>query len=131
MEYDKYVQSTQHASKLVEKGDYEQAITALEALIMSDISDLDKSMMCLNIGVVYDKMGRTQEALAWYDKGIRYEQPYSRFTITEQKAVYLAEKGYYQESLDLYEGLLAQPYLTENDKERVRNNINILRKQLR
>jgi len=129
MDYNDYLQASRKAAHLVEAGDYPGAISVLQALVASDISDFDKAMMCVNLAIVHEKMGQEQAALDWYDKGIAYEEPSRRYTIAEMKAAYLAEKGRNQESLDLYTHLLSQPVLTEADKARLQKNIETLRRR--
>ncbi len=104
-------------------------MTILRSLLASDISDLDKAMMCFNLAVVYDKMGRVTDALAWYDEGIAYERAHGRFYVTEQKAVYLAQMSRVSESLRVYKELLTHSYLTESDKERIRTNVKLLQER--
>ena len=129
MNYIEHPQLSQQVATFVEQKKYGEAVKTLEKLFSSDISDLDKAMQCLNMAIVYEKQGEMETALKWYDKGIVYEKPYSRFYTREQKAIYLAQKSKVQESLSIYEELLRQPYLTENDKERMRRNIQQLRKR--
>ena len=130
MEYQEYVRSAQRASKLVESGNYEGAIQVLRKLVSSDISRIDKAMMCLNLAIVYDKMGRLEEALIWYDEGIGYERSHDRHYVAESKAAYLAEKGRYQAALDEYERLLTRTGLTESDKRRIERQVATLRKRV-
>lgn len=126
MDYNDYVKLTERGSGLVDAGEYPAAVKVFEFLVSSDISDLDKSMMCFNLALVHDKMGQTTTALRWYDKGIKYERPHCRFYVTEQKAAYLAQQGSKRESRSIYEELLARPFLTESDKERIRHNVKVL-----
>jgi tetratricopeptide (TPR) repeat protein len=130
MKYQTYARSAKRASRLVERGNYEKALTVLRELLSSDISDVDKAMMCLNMAIVYDKMDRMEDALAWYDEGATYERPYKRHFVAEKKAVYLAEKGRYRDSLYAYERLLSRADLTEGDKERIERNIETLRRRV-
>ncbi len=127
MEYRIYYESAHAASAHVDKGEFEQALQLFADLAHSDISDLDKAMMCYNAANVCGKMKRTDDAFAWYDAGIAYEQPYMRFLVLEYKAVYLSELGRDAEALAIYENLYRQPYVTENDKERIWKNITVLR----
>lgn len=131
MEYQEYVRSAQRASKLVESGDYEGAIQVLRKLVSSDISRIDKAMMCLNLAIVYDKMGRLEDALFWYDEGADYERVHDRYYVAERKAAYLAEQGRYRESLDEYENLLRRAGLTEGDQERIEGQIKTLRRRVK
>jgi tetratricopeptide (TPR) repeat protein len=130
MEYQEYVRSAERASQLVERGEYEGAIEILRQLVSSDISRIDKAMMCLNLAIVYDKMGRWEEALFWYDEGADHERVHDRYYVTERRAAYLAEKGRYRESLDAYEDLLRRAGLTEGDQERIGRQIETLRRRV-
>lgn len=127
MEYAKYYNETQAASKLVDEGRFEEALHAFDALVNSDISDLDKALMCYNMTIIYDKMGRADDALAWFDAGIAYEQPYYRCFVSEHKAVFLSAQGREAEAIEIYESLYPQPFLTESEKERIWNNIVLLK----
>lgn len=131
MEYDHYVARAHQAAQLAEQEQYAEALTQFQALTTSDISDIDKAMTYNNIAFVLEKLGKEQEALASYDKGISYERMHSRFFVTEQKAAYLARLGRYQESLRLYEELLTKRFLQEEDKYRIRHNIQMLRDEVR
>lgn len=72
-------------------------------------------------------VGHPTEALHWYDQGIAYERRHGGDFVAESKAVYLAEHGQVAESLALYEELLTRVTLDEQDKERIRRNIDRLR----
>lgn len=113
----------------MERGEYDAAVEVLEDLLASDISDVDKAMMCLNLAAVLDKLGRVDEALVWYGTGADYEARHGRFFVAELRAAYLAEKRRDAESLVLYEELLTRPSATEDDKERFRHNIELLRQR--
>jgi tetratricopeptide (TPR) repeat protein len=123
MNYADYVQGTQRAADLVQTGHFDAAMEILQRLLNSDISDIDKSIMCLNIAVVYDKLDQNDKALEWHDQGIVFERPYARAFVALHKAGYLATQGRVQESLQLYQELAALPFLTESDKETIRQNI--------
>jgi tetratricopeptide (TPR) repeat protein len=131
MEYQEYVRSAERASQLVERGDYEDAIEILRKLVSSDISRIDKAMMCLNLAVVYDKTGNLEEALSWYDEGADYERVHDWHYVAERKAAYLAEKGRYRKSLDEYEKLLRRSGLTEGDNERIERQVETLRRRVK
>jgi hypothetical protein len=123
VEYTAYVERTQRAAHLSQAGEYDEALRILTGLVRSDISDIDKSMMCLNVAVVYDKQGKTELALEWHDRGIAYERLYARAFVAMHKAGYLATLDRVSESLGLFRELAELPYLTEGDKETVRRNI--------
>ena len=86
-------------------------------------------MMCLNLATVCDRTDRIDEALVWYDRGADHERASGRFFAAEHRAAYLAEKGRTRESLTRFKELLGHPGLTEDDKERIRRNIDLLRKR--
>ena len=93
MKYPEYVEGTQRAAELVQAGQYDEALEILNRLLGGDISDIDKSIMCLNIAVVYDKLNASDRALEWHDRGIVYERPYARSFVALHKAGYLATQG--------------------------------------
>ncbi|HYP01532.1 MAG TPA: hypothetical protein VER76_15185 [Pyrinomonadaceae bacterium] len=130
MDYDEYVNQAHQAAQSLEAGEYEQSLAIFNTLVLSDISDIDKAMMYHNIGVVLEKMGREEEALASYARGMNYERPHSRIHVAEQRAAYLYRLGRLEESLKAYEDLSYRSSLTEEEKQRVRYNIASLREQL-
>lgn len=123
MEYQEFHQRIQSFTELTRAGRLKESEDALYQLILSDISDLDKSGICANLADVYDRMGKTEEALAWFDKGIAIEQVYCRFEVTEKKAEYLAQLGHSNDAIGIYESLLKEPFLREREKVRVRKAI--------
>lgn len=123
MEYSEYVGQTQRAAKLSEAGQYVEAVGVLAELVRSDISDIDKSMMCLNIAMVYDKLKREDLVIEWHDRGVTYERPHARAFVALHKAGYLATRGQVAASLDAYRALANLPFLTEGDKEAIRRNV--------
>jgi len=127
MDYQTYVDKANAASKKFDEKDFEGAIADFEALVKSDISDIDKSMMCYNITRACEEGGHIDLALEWFDYGISLEEPLCRCLVQEHKAAFLANQRRDAESLAIYESLYAQPYLTESDKERIWKNILVLR----
>ncbi|HTX90972.1 MAG TPA: tetratricopeptide repeat protein [Anaerolineales bacterium] len=126
MDYEEYVRSTDQANRLIESRKFTEAVEALSRLVLSDLSDIDKSTVCINLAVLHDRLGKTDDALAWYDRGIGYEQVYCRYDVTEKKAQYLSQVGRTRDAIPLYEALLKQPYLSEAEKVRVRKQIQFL-----
>ncbi len=120
MLYDDYEFRAKQVAAYVDENKHNEALKVLQSLMDSDISDLDKSMMSINMGVVYGKMNQPERALEWYDRGIGYEAVYLRFFVLESKASYLYELGRFRECLAIYEELLPQSFLTEVDKLRIR-----------
>ena len=130
MDYEEYVNLAHQAAQSVESGEYEQALGIFRTLLASDISDLDKAMMCQNIGVVQEKLGSEREALSSYERGMSYERPHGRSVLAEQRAGYLYRIGRLAESLRAYEELLHRSSLKEEEKQRMRHNIGALREQI-
>jgi tetratricopeptide (TPR) repeat protein len=126
MEYQEYINRTEEASQLMHSGRLQDTVDFLYLLFLSDISDIDKISICTNLATVYDRMGNTDEAISWYDKGIDLEQNYSRFEVSEKKAKYLSQLGRSKEAVPIYESLIKQPFVSEADKERMRKTIQTL-----
>lgn len=131
MRYEDYYETAQKVSNLVDETRFEEAMGLLRGLIDSDLAELDKSVMCVNMAVVLQKMQRNEEALQWYDRGIGYEALYLRFFVAESKAGFLHQLGRNQESLEIYSALLGQPYLNAQENERMRNNVDALRQLIK
>ncbi len=123
MDYQEYLNRTQQASQLVKSARLQEAVDCLYVLFLSDISDIDKVSICADLATVYDRMGQTEEAISWYEKGVDIEQNYSRFDILEKKAQYLSLIGRSIDAVPIYESLIKQPFVSETDKERMRKTI--------
>jgi tetratricopeptide (TPR) repeat protein len=123
MEYKEFSNRMQHASELVQSPHLQEAVDFLYLLFLSDISDLDKVIICTDLATVYDRMGNTDDAISWFDKGVDLEQNYSRFGALEIKAQYLAKLGKAKEAAQIYENLIKQPFVMEADRERMRKII--------
>lgn len=118
MKYQKYEQIINRAVQLFERGDYQKAIVVFKEIVSSDIADVDKAMMCLNLGIAYDRLDQTEEALVWYEKGVAYEKSHGQYFVAQKLAAYLTEKGRYSESLVHFKALLDNPDFTESDADR-------------
>jgi len=86
-------------------------------------------IVCVNLAIIFGQKGQASDALAWYDRGIGYERMHGRFFAAERKAAFMAECGWLAESLSMYEKLLSEPSLTDEDSERIRNNFSILKQR--
>jgi tetratricopeptide (TPR) repeat protein len=126
MEYKEFVSRTQQAAQLTKTGRYKEAEVCLYKLFLSNISDIDKINSCAALAVVYDRLGSTEEALTWFDKGIDIEQTYGRYEVAEKKAQYSAQLGRRTAAASIYETLIKQPFVSESEKERMRKTIQIL-----
>jgi tetratricopeptide (TPR) repeat protein len=123
MQYQEYITRTTQIKHLMDTSRLKEAVVALYKLFLSDVSDIDKARICEDMAAIYDRMGDTDEALSWYDKGIALEQTYSRFEVTEKKAQYLSQIGRSQAAVPIYENLMKQAYIGEVDRERMRRTI--------
>ena len=56
MNYKDFQNRVEHGTQMFDSGNMQTALEVFTGLVNSDISDLDKSSMCLNIAVVYDKL---------------------------------------------------------------------------
>ena len=126
MEYQEFINRTQQATQLMSSSRLQETVDYLYLFFLSDISDIDKASMCANLAVVYDRMGNTEMAISWYDKGIDLEQSYYRFEVSEKKAQYLSQLGRSRDAVPLYEKLIKQPFVSEVEKERMRKIIQSL-----
>ena len=125
MDYQEYLNRGQQASELMSSGRLQETIDFLYLLFLSDISDIDKAGICASLATVYDRMGNTDSAISWYDKGIDLEHIYCRFDVSEKKAQFLSQLGRSKEAVPIYESLITQPFVSEVDKERMRKIIQI------
>ena len=132
MEFSEFSRLIKEADGHIASGRLKEAETMLYALIIRDISDLDKAALCVKMAYVFDRLGISEDALSWYEKGAAYEQIYGRFEITEKKAEYLSLLGRSKEAIAIYETLASQPFITEADKNRMQKTIvSLVGKQMR
>jgi len=130
MDYKEFQNRVDHGTQMFDSGNMQAALEIFTGLINSDISDLDKSSMCLNIAVIYDKLGNLQQCLEWYARAIQLEKAHCRFEAQEYLADYLKQINRPRDSLKLLESVLASTHLTESDKVRVRKNIEDLKVEI-
>lgn len=130
MDYQEYQNRIQRGTQMFEAGNMQAALEVFQGLVNSDISDIDKSRMCINVAVVYERNNNPQQALQWYMRGVQYEKPHCRFEAQEYLAVYLTELGRLRDSLKVYESLLPSSHLTEEEKLRFRQRIEELKKEV-
>ncbi len=130
MNYKDFQNRVDHGTQMFDTGNMQAALEIFTALVNSDISDLDKSAMCLNIAVVYDKLSNVQQCLEWYSRAVQFEKAHCRYEAQEYLATYLKGINRPRESLKILESLLASTHLTEADKVRVRDNIEELKVEI-
>src|SRR4030042_6119123 len=126
MDYKEFQNRVDYGTQMFDSGNMQAALENFTGLIRSDISELDKSAMCLNIAVIYDKLGNLQQCLEWYSRAVQLEKPHCRYEAQEYLATYLKQINRPKESLKILESLLASTHLMESDKVRVRQNIDEL-----
>jgi hypothetical protein len=122
-----FEQSLFLAARLVENAAHDDAIVVLRPLIECELDFFRKMIVCVNMAIIFGQKGQDSDALAWYDRAINYERPHGGYFAAEQKAAFMAGRGWAADSLALYERLLSEPSLTEEDEERIRQNITILK----
>ena len=127
MDFKEFQNRVDRGTQMFDSGNMQAALEIFTGLFNSDISDLDKSSMCLNIAVVYDKLGNQKQCLDWYVQAAQLEKPHGRFEAQEYLATYLKQIGKLRESLKILESLLTSSHLMEADKVRVRQNIDALK----
>lgn len=130
MDYKDFQNRVERGTQMFDSGNMQAALEIFNGLISSDISDLDKSSMCLNIAVVYDKLGNMQQCLEWYAHAVQYEKPHCRTEAQEYLATYLKQINRPRESLKILEAVLGSTHLTENDKIRVKQTIEDLKVEI-
>ena len=86
MDYKDFQNRVDYATQMFDSGNMQRALETFTGLYSSDISDLDKSSMCLNIAVVYDKLSNVQQSLEWYSRAVQLEKPHCRFEAQEYLA---------------------------------------------
>jgi tetratricopeptide (TPR) repeat protein len=126
MDYQEYIRLTSQISQLMASSKFKEAIDALYPLILSDIADIDKVVLCIDLATAYDRLGNTDDALSWYDKGIAIEEVYCRYSASEKKAQYLSQLGRNKEAMIIHEALIKENFVSECDKERMRKTIRVL-----
>jgi len=107
------------ASRLVEGGAREDALTVLRLLVEDPAYGSVRVIACTNCALVSEQLGRYEQALDWYERGIGLEVPGEMRIASRYKADLLARLGRTKESLALYLELLAQPLKAE-DAEAIR-----------
>lgn len=123
-----YASLANRASDLVVAGERLEAIEVLEELVRSDLPDFDRAMMCMNIAIVHDQLGNTEEALQTYARAVDLERPTESYFVAQSRAAYYSKLGMYDESLRSYDDLLRHGCVTPVDREMFLTNIETLRR---
>jgi hypothetical protein len=130
MQSEHFDQSLFLAARLVDNSQHDDAIVVLRPLLECELNDFHKMIVCVNMAIIFGQKGQDSDALAWYDRGIGYERSIGRFFAAERKAAFMAECGWTAESLSMYEKLLSEPSLTDEDGERIKTNLATLKQRL-
>lgn len=123
-----YASLANRASDLVIAGERSKAIELLEELVQSDLPDLDRAMMCMNIAIVHGQMGNTDKAFEAYSRAVDLELSTTSYFVAQSRAAYYSQLGMYDESLRSYDDLLRHGKLTPADREIFLKNIETLRR---
>jgi len=118
------------AARLVDNSQHDDAIVVLRPLLECELDAFHKMIVSVNMAIIFGQKGQDSDALAWYDRAIGYERSIGRFFAAERKAAFMAERGWTAESLSMYEKLLSEPSLTDEDGERIRQNLSTLKQRL-
>lgn len=118
------------AARLVDSSQHDDAITVLRPLVECELDAFRKMIVCVNMAIIFGQKGQDSDALAWYDRAVNYERTTGGFFAAERKAAFMAERGWTAESLAMYERLLLEPSLTEEDAERIGQNVSVLRERM-
>ncbi len=130
MTYADYAARMQQGADAVDAGRRDRAIAIFEDLLATDISPIDKAIVCVNLATISDQLGDQDRALRYYDRGIAYESALCRTFAAEAQAAYLHGIGRIRESLQAFESLRRGGWLSEAEKQRVDANIATIRQQL-
>ncbi len=130
MNYSDYTDRMRQGADAVDAGRRDLAIGIFEDLLRTDISPIDKAIVCVNLATISDQLGEPERALRYYDRGIDFEQALCRTFAAEAQAAYLHSIGRIRESLRAYEALRRGGWLSETEKQRIDTNIATINQQL-
>lgn len=103
------------------------ALVELEKLEQSGLPDTYRAMVWVNIGVVRGKIGALAAARDAFDRAIELENALGRHFAMTLKAVFLAEQGFPDESIALFEELMKRGDLLPEERATYEENIRVLR----
>ena len=99
--------SIQLVAKLVDRGEYDDALTVMAPWADAGLPDLQKTVVAHNVAHIYVSMQRPVEALAWFDWGLPIERGLRRTLLAEAKAALLVNLGRHDEAAAVLAALLA------------------------
>jgi tetratricopeptide (TPR) repeat protein len=106
MSSDDHSQSFHIANDHVNSGRLNDALAIFVKLQESDLDTFGKSMACVNAAIVCDKLGQVDQALDWYDRGIKLERTLGRYFVAQHKANYCVEKSRHDDALAVITALV-------------------------
>jgi tetratricopeptide (TPR) repeat protein len=121
-----YASLARRASDLVDSGDRDQAIEIFEQLVASELPDLDRAYMCLNIATVYEQQGKRDHALEAFARAVDIERRTDSYYVASSRAAYYSQIGLYDESSRHYDDLLRHKALKPEDRDAFLQNIRTL-----
>lgn len=116
------------AARLADGGHFEDAITAMRPWVDTSLDDFGKVIAAVNIAVMNERLGRPEEALGWYDYGLKLERGLPGVVVAgEHRASLLERLGRREEARAQVAELAARPALAADVAERIARNLKALR----
>ena len=114
-------------AKLVDEGKLEEAAEVFRTLSeRADLAEGTRCVMAVNLATVYEKMGHLDTAIQTYEyatglvlRGYTW--------IEERRAQFLFEHDRAADAIEVWEGILALPFLTDDTVKRIEHNIKTAR----
>jgi hypothetical protein len=123
MSDDLFGDSLRLTARLVDRGDYADAVTVLRPWMDSGLPPFEKTIVSYNLAQVYAHLQQAAEVIAWFDRGIALERPLRRTLLAEGKAAWLANNGRGDEAVALWLALLGEDLLDADGRARVEANL--------
>jgi tetratricopeptide (TPR) repeat protein len=99
-------QSFHLANDHVSNGRLDDALAIFTQLQKSDLDDFGKAMACVNAAIVSEKLGKIDQALDWYDRGIRLERALGRYFVALHKTTFCMDKERHDEAMTMVRTLV-------------------------
>ena len=110
---------------------FRRALTILHELEnhSDTVPDFYKMMALLTMAQAYNGLKMSKEALDCYNRAIAIGTQRTCLLASEAKAAYLSSKGLENDSLEIYNRLLAHGSFTDTDQKRIKSNIRVLKRR--
>ncbi len=128
MDFDELRARTEQAEKLTAAGDDAAAARVMAELASSDLPVLDRALAWTHAAAAHERLARTEDALADYDRAIALETPLRRFSAAFKKADYLMRLGRKDESRELFAALVSRPEATLAERASFESRLKLLRR---